>query len=125
MAKKMKIKKGDEVLVIAGKDKGKKGSIISVDTKNSRVIVEGVNISKKHIKNTPNVTQSGIVDKESPISISNVLFVDPESSQAGKHEDRRPVTRRQRRPAHSLSAQVAAVDGPEPTDQVPDQATSS
>ena len=51
MAKKMKIKKGDEVLVIAGKDKGKKGSIISVDTKNSRVIVEGVNISKKHIKN--------------------------------------------------------------------------
>ena len=46
MAKKMKIKKGDEVLVIAGKDKGKKGSIISVDTKNSRVIVEGVNISK-------------------------------------------------------------------------------
>ena len=74
MAKKMKIKKGDEVLVIAGKDKGKKGSIISVDTKNSRVIVEGVNISKKHIKNTPNVTQSGIVDKESPISISNVIF---------------------------------------------------
>ena len=84
MAKKMKIKKGDEVLVIAGKDKGKKGSIISVDTKNSRVIVEGVNISKKHIKNTPNVTQSGIVDKESPISISNVLFIDPESSQAGR-----------------------------------------
>ena len=47
MAKKMKIKKGDEVLVIAGKDKGKKGNIISVDTKNSRVIVEGINISKK------------------------------------------------------------------------------
>jgi len=84
MSKKFKIKKGDEVLVIAGKDKGKKGNIISVDKKNSRVIVEGVNISKKHIKNTPNVTQSGIVDKESPINISNVLFIDPESSQSGR-----------------------------------------
>ena len=84
MSIKYRIKKGDEVLVIAGKDKGKKGNIISVDKKNSRVIVEGVNISKKHIKNTPNVTQSGIVDKESPINISNVMFIDPESSQSGR-----------------------------------------
>jgi len=81
---KLKIKKGDEVLVIAGKDKGKKGNIISVDTKTSTVIVEGINVSKKHIKNTPNVTQSGIVDKESPIHISNVMFIDQESSVSGR-----------------------------------------
>ena len=57
MSIKYRIKKGDEVLVIAGKDKGKKGNIISVDKKNSRVIVEGVNISKKHIKNTSKILE--------------------------------------------------------------------
>ena len=78
----MRIKKGDQVIVNTGKDKGKEGEVIMI--LGDKAVVKGVNISKKHIKNTPNVTQSGIVDKESPISISNVLFVDPESSQAGR-----------------------------------------
>ena len=61
---KIKIKKGDQVLVITGKDKGKKGEVIRVNTSSNTVVVEGINIFKKHIKNTPNVTQAGFVDTE-------------------------------------------------------------
>ena len=71
---KIKIKKGDQVLVITGKDKGKKGEVIRVNTSSNTVVVEGINIFKKHIKNTPNVTQAGIVDTELPINISNVML---------------------------------------------------
>ena len=81
---KLRIKKGDQVLILAGKDKGKKGEVIKVNTASSRVIVEGINISKKHIKNQPGVTQSGIIDTESPIHISNVMFIHPESSESGR-----------------------------------------
>jgi|TARA_B110000438_G_scaffold65802_1_gene66329 large subunit ribosomal protein L24 len=81
---KLRIKKGDQVLILAGKDKGKKGEVIKVNTSSSRVTVEGINISKKHIKNQPNVTNAGIVDTESPIHISNVMYVHPESSNPGR-----------------------------------------
>ena len=77
---KIKIKKGDQVLVISGKDKGKKGEVLRVNKSANTLVVEGINISKKHIKNSPNVTQAGIVDTESPINISNVMFIDPENS---------------------------------------------
>ena len=73
---KIKIKKGDQVLVISGKDKGKKGEVLRVNKSANTLVVEGINISKKHIKNSPNVTQAGIVDTESPINISNVMFID-------------------------------------------------
>ena len=81
---KLKIKKGDQVLILAGKDKGKKGEVIRVNKASSTVTVEGINISKKHIKNQPNVTNAGIVDTESPLHISNVMFVHPESSKPGR-----------------------------------------
>ena len=81
---KIKIKKGDQVLVISGKDKGKKGEVLRVNKSANTLVVEGINISKKHIKNSPNVTQAGIVDTESPINISNVMFIDPENSNIGR-----------------------------------------
>ena len=80
----IKIKKADQVLVITGKDQGKKGEVIRVNTSSNTVVVEGINIFKKHIKNTPNVTQAGIVDTELPINISNVMYIDPENSNIGR-----------------------------------------
>ena len=71
----MKIKKGDTVKVIAGKDNGKEGKVISVDRKNNRVLVEGVNIITKHMKPSAANQNGGIVQKEAPIHISNVIYV--------------------------------------------------
>jgi len=71
----MKIKKGDTVKVIAGKDNGKEGKVISVDRKNNKVLVEGVNIITKHTKPSAANQNGGIVQKEAPIDISNVMYV--------------------------------------------------
>ena len=70
-----KIKKDDLVKVIAGRDKGKEGKVLSVDTKNNKVVVEGVNIVHRHTK--PNMANQagGIVDKEAPIDASNVMYL--------------------------------------------------
>ena len=70
----MKIKKGDTVKVIAGKDKDKTGKVVSVDVKN-RVVVEGVNMITKHEKPSMSNQQGGIVNKEAPIDASNVMLV--------------------------------------------------
>jgi len=75
---KQKIKTGDEVIVIAGKDKGKKGTVKSVDVKNERLIVEGVNLIKKHQKANA-LQEAGMVEKEASIHASNVMIADPES----------------------------------------------
>mgnify|MGYP000300702671 CR=1 FL=1 len=73
-----RIKKGDTVEVIAGKDKGFTGDVVSVITKSNRVIVNGVNIAKKHVKANPNENQpGGIVDKEMPIQASNIMLFNP------------------------------------------------
>lgn len=71
----MKIKKGDTVKVIAGKDKDKEGKVIAVNAKNNTVLVEGVNIVTKHAKPSMSNQQGGIVEKEAPIQISNVMYV--------------------------------------------------
>ena len=71
----MKIKKGDTVKVIAGKDKDKEGKVISVDRKNGRVLVEGVNMLTKHTKPSAQNQQGGIVHQEGPVDISNVMLV--------------------------------------------------
>ena len=71
----MKIKKDDLVKVIAGKDKGKEGKVLAVDTKNNTVLVEGVNIVHKHSKPSMANQQGGIIDKEAPIDISNVMYL--------------------------------------------------
>ncbi len=72
----MKIKKGDQVQVITGKDKGKQGEVLKVLTKEQRVIVDGINIVKKHLKPSQINPDGGIVEKASPIHVSNVMVVD-------------------------------------------------
>ena len=71
----MKIKKGDSVKVIAGKDNGKEGKILSVDHKKSKVVVEGVNVISKHTKPSAANQNGGIIQKEAPIDASNVMYV--------------------------------------------------
>ncbi len=71
----MKIKKGDTVKVIAGKDNGAEGKVLSVDIKNHKVLVEGVNKITKHQKPSQGNPNGGIVEKEAPIDISNVMLV--------------------------------------------------
>ena len=71
----MKIKKGDTVKVIAGKDKDKEGKVISVDRKNGRVLVEGVNMLTKHTKPSAANQEGGIIHQEGPIDASNVMYV--------------------------------------------------
>lgn len=70
-----KIKKGDTVKVIAGKDKDKEGKVVSVDKKNHRVLVEGINKITKHEKPSAANQNGGIVQKEAPIDVSNVMYV--------------------------------------------------
>ena len=70
-----KIKKGDTVKVIAGKDKDKEGKVISVDAKANKVLVEGVNMITKHTKPSAANANGGIVQKEAPIDASNVMYV--------------------------------------------------
>ena len=70
-----KIKKDDLVVVIAGKDKDKQGKVISVDTKNDTVLVQGCNMVTKHTKSAAGSPQGGIVNKEAPMDISNVMLV--------------------------------------------------
>ena len=71
----LKIKKGDTVKVIAGKDNGKEGKVVSVDPKNCKVVVEGVNVVKKHTKPSMANQNGGIITKEAPIDASNVMYV--------------------------------------------------
>ena len=75
----MKIKKGDMVKVIAGKDKDKEGKVIAVNKKDNTVLVEGVNVITKHQKPNAMNPQGGIVNKEASIHISNVMPLDPET----------------------------------------------
>ncbi len=71
----MKLKKGDTVLVIAGKDKGKEGEIVRALPRENKVIVSGVNIAKKHQKQTKQTMQGGIIDRDMPVHASNVMLV--------------------------------------------------
>ncbi|WP_404399789.1 50S ribosomal protein L24 [Idiomarina seosinensis] len=80
-----KIKRDDEVVVLAGKDKGKQGKVLKVLTDKDRVIVEGVNIVKKHQKPNPASGESGgIVEKEAPLHVSNVAILNPETGKADR-----------------------------------------
>jgi large subunit ribosomal protein L24 len=75
----MHVKKGDKVVVISGKDKGKEGVILAAYPKKERVLVEGVNVVKKHSKPTQANPQGGILNQEAPIHVSNVLPIDPKT----------------------------------------------
>ena len=71
----MKLKVGDKVRVMSGKDKGKEGKVLSVDAKNHKVVVEGINMATKHTKPSMANQQGGIVHQEGPIDASNVMYV--------------------------------------------------
>ena len=75
----IKIRKGDTVQVIAGDDKGRKGRVLSVDETKQRVVVEKINMVKRHTKARRQGMKSGIIEKEAPIHLSNVLLFDPKS----------------------------------------------
>jgi len=75
----MHVKKGDKVMVISGKDKGKTGNILAAFPKQSRVLVEGINIVKKHAKPSQENPQGGILSQEASIHVSNVMPIDPKS----------------------------------------------
>jgi large subunit ribosomal protein L24 len=79
MSVKLKIKKGDNVVVLTGRDKGKTGTVMKVMPKESRVVVQGVNIVKRHTRPAAG-QQGGIVEKESTIHVSNVSLIDPKTS---------------------------------------------
>ncbi len=79
-----KLKQGDEVIVLTGKDKGKHGKVISLSTDN-KILVEGINRAKKHQKGNPNAgVEGGIIDKDMPINISNVGLLNPETKKADR-----------------------------------------
>ncbi len=80
---KMKIKKGDQVVILSGDDKGKNGEVVKAMPKEGKVIVSGVNLVKRHTKPSQ-TTPGGIVTKEAPIHISNVALVDAKSGKATK-----------------------------------------
>lgn len=75
---KIHVKKGDMVMVITGKDAGKKGKVLEVFTKKSRVVVEKVNMVKRHTKPSQSMPQGGIFEKEAPMASSNVMLYCPE-----------------------------------------------
>ena len=76
---KLLVKKGDTVVVISGKDKGKQGEVIATEPKKSRVFVKGVNLVKRHTKPSQANPKGGIIEKEAPIYASKVMILDPES----------------------------------------------
>ena len=76
-----KIKKGDRVVVLTGKDKGRQGQVLRVTPKDSRVLVAGINMVKRHTRPTQGDPQGGIKNKEAALHISNVAIVDPKSGE--------------------------------------------
>jgi large subunit ribosomal protein L24 len=79
MQKKTHIKKGDTVMVISGESKGQKGRVLEVNREKERALVEGINMVSKHTKPNAKAPQGGIIKKEAPVHISNLMVVDPAS----------------------------------------------
>jgi large subunit ribosomal protein L24 len=79
-----KIRKGDDVVVLSGRDKGKRGTVLQI-IENSRILVDNVNVIKKHVKPNPNRGETGgIIEKEAPIQISNVALFNPNTNKADR-----------------------------------------
>ncbi len=102
----MKLKKGDQVLVVAGKDKGKRGTVRLIDAEKNRVVVEGVNVVKKHQKPRPGVRQSGIVDQENPLDASNVMLFCPRCNAPTRVGARRDAAGHKERYCHRCNESV-------------------
>ncbi len=80
---KLKVKKGDKVIVISGKDRGKSGEVLNVISQKNRVVLRGINIAKRHTAQSQ-TSQGGILDKELSIHISNISHIDPKENKATK-----------------------------------------
>lgn len=99
----MKVVKGDNVLVIAGDDKGKTGTILKVFPEKGRIVVEGVNFVKRHTRPSQKNQKGGVLEKEASISASNVLVIDPKTG--------KPTRIRYQRLANGKRVRVAATTG--------------
>ena len=77
----MKLKKNDIVMIVAGNDRGKTGKILKVFPKNNRLIIEGINMRKRHTKPSQKNPQGGILEKEASIHVSNVMMLDPKTNE--------------------------------------------
>jgi large subunit ribosomal protein L24 len=102
MAKSMRIRKGDDVVIIGGKDRGKKGQVIRAEPRKRRVYVEGLNLIKRHQRPRPaKDTQKGsevggIIEKEGPIHVSNVMLLDPKENKPTRAGVNREAGKRER-----------------------------
>lgn len=103
----MAIRKGDTVIVIAGKDKGKTGKVLNVDTRKGCVLVEKLNFVKRHQRPTAQYRQGGIVEKEAPIHISNVMYYEEKTrkgTRLGKKEVKGQIVRVSKRTGEVLES---------------------
>ena len=98
-----RIKKGDDVIVLAGKERGKRGVVRQVNPKKGTALVQDINISKRHFKPGARARQAGIVDVEQPIDLSNLALVDPKSS--------KPTRVRVRELANGRKVRIAIASG--------------
>lgn len=80
--RKLRLKKGDVVVVVSGNDRGKKGKILSIDKKHGKIIIEGVHMIKKHMRPRKQGDQGGIIEKEAAVNLSNVKLVCPKCGEA-------------------------------------------
>lgn len=97
MGTKLYIRKGEVVRVIAGESKGSEGKILSIDAKKYKAIVEGINMVSKHTKPNAQYTEGGIIKKEAPIHISNLMVIDPKSGEPtriGRKKDKKGKSQR-------------------------------
>jgi large subunit ribosomal protein L24 len=102
-----RIKKGDDVIVLTGKERGKKGTVREVMPRKGTALVQDINISKRHMKPTGTARQAGIVDKEQPIHLSNLALVDPKSNKATRVRARTLANGRKVRIAIASGEQMA------------------
>ena len=102
-----RIKKGDDVIVLTGKERGKRGVVREVMPRAGTALVQDINISKRHLKPTGTARQAGIVDKEQPIHLSNLALVDPKTSKATRVRARTLSNGRKVRIATASGEQMA------------------
>ncbi|MEQ1438458.1 50S ribosomal protein L24 [Fontimonas sp. SYSU GA230001] len=106
-----KIRKGDEIVVIAGKDKGRRGKVSQV-LANGKLVVEGVNVAKKHQKPNPNAgIAGGVVEKEMPLDVSNVMLWNPKTSKGDRVGFRFEGEGEKRRKVRVFKSSQELVDG--------------
>jgi large subunit ribosomal protein L24 len=102
-----RIKKGDDVIVLTGKERGKRGIVREVMPKQGTALVQDINISKRHMKPTGTARQAGIVDKEQPVHLSNLALVDPKTSKPTRVRSRTLSNGRKVRIAIASGEQMA------------------